>query len=70
MDFRQLPEGPITLKNLHLPACFLDQPGDLLRIDLTIAQGRICAPRPDAAEIDMAGSMVLPVFTDMHTHLD
>ncbi|MEM9551664.1 MAG: cytosine deaminase [Pseudomonadota bacterium] len=68
MDFRTLPEGPLTLANVTAPACLLGQDGDLLRTDLHIADGRI-SDRP-AARIDMAGAMVLPCFTDMHTHLD
>ena len=68
MDFLTLPPGPLRLTNLTAPACLLDAPGDLVRLDLTIAEGRISdAPAP---EIDMRGAMVFPAFVDMHTHLD
>lgn len=68
MDFLTLPDGPFRLTNLTAPACLLGLEGDLLQVDLTIAEGRISdAPAP---EIDMKGAMVFPAFTDMHTHLD
>ena len=66
--FRDLPEGPIRLTNLTVPACLLGRPGGLARIDLSIAEGRI-APA-GGAEVDMAGAMAFPAFVDMHTHLD
>jgi cytosine deaminase len=68
MDFRRLPSGPVTLTNVTIPACLLGQPGDLVRTDLSLDAGRIASgPFP---AVDMAGAMVLPAFTDMHTHLD
>lgn len=67
-DFRTLPSGPITLENVSIPACFLGQKGNLLRTNLSIAEGRIAGEQPIG--IDMAGAMVLPAFVDMHTHLD
>jgi len=75
MDFRRLPEGPVTLRNLHIPGCFLGQSHDqagveLAVADLTVAAGRITDPRPDATEIDMAGALAFPTFVDIHTHLD
>jgi cytosine deaminase len=68
MDFRSLPPGPVTLENVTVPACFLGQPGDLVRTDISIANGKIAEGQPIG--IDMAGAMVLPAFVDMHTHLD
>lgn len=68
MDFKTLPAGPMTLKNVTVPACFLNQPGDLVQTDIGIAEGNISAPT--GAEIDMKGAMVLPAFVDAHTHLD
>jgi cytosine/creatinine deaminase len=68
MDFARLPPGPLTLENVTVPACLLGQPGDLIRTSLSLDSGRIAAgPFP---KVDMAGAMVLPAFTDMHTHLD
>ncbi|MCC5974679.1 MAG: cytosine deaminase [Rubellimicrobium sp.] len=71
MDFRKLPEGhALTLADVTLPACLTGAKGDLLRTDLTIADGRIAAPDAAAVRVDMGGAMVLPGFVDMHTHLD
>lgn len=68
MDFLRLPGGPVTLLNVTVPGCFLGQPGDLVQTSISIAAGRIAAEQPIA--VDMKGAMVLPAFTDMHTHLD
>jgi cytosine/creatinine deaminase len=68
MDFRTLPEGPVTLSNVTVPACFLGRPGDLVRTSVSIAEGRIA--ERGVTEVDMKGAMVLPCFVDMHTHLD
>ncbi len=70
MDFRALPSGPrITLDNLTTPACFLGEPGDLMSISLTLADGMIVDGDP-GERVDMGRAMVFPAFTDMHTHLD
>lgn len=68
MDFKTLPTGAFTLKNATVPASLLDQPGDLMRVDLGIADGQVAAPT--GPEVEMAGAMVLPAFVDAHTHLD
>ncbi|MCR9272099.1 MULTISPECIES: cytosine deaminase [Mameliella] len=68
MDFTSLPHGAFTLANVTVPACLVGQEGDLVRIDMGIEAGRI-AP-PGGVAVDMRGAMVLPCFTDMHTHLD
>jgi cytosine deaminase len=68
MDFTTLPAGAVTLANVTVPACLLGQDGDLVRTDISIAEGRIAAPQ--AMAVDMKGAMVLPAFVDMHTHLD
>ncbi|UWR16202.1 cytosine deaminase [Sulfitobacter sp. M368] len=70
MDFKDLPQGPLTLKNLTVPACYLGQTGDLRRIDISIENGRFCGLHPQADVIDMGGAMAFAPFTDMHTHLD
>ena len=68
MDFRTLPPGPVTLTNVTVPACLLGRPGDLVRTEISVADGRLAPPQPIA--VDMGGALVLPAFTDMHTHLD
>lgn len=59
MDFMTLPPGPLRLENVTLPACLIGQQGDLIRTSLG-----------DGPAVDMKGALVLPCFTDMHTHLD
>ncbi len=68
MDFTSLPHGAFTLANVTVPACLMGQDGDLIRTDIGIEKGRIGTPGGMA--VDMRGAMVLPCFTDMHTHLD
>ncbi|MEO1677942.1 MAG: cytosine deaminase [Pseudomonadota bacterium] len=68
MAFRTLPEGPLRLRNLTVPACLLGRDGDLVRHDLSIANGRFT--ESGGTEIDMGGAMVFAAFVDMHTHLD
>ena len=44
MGFRALPSGTrMTLSNLTVPACLVDNPGDLTTLNLTIENGRILA---------------------------
>jgi cytosine deaminase len=67
MDFKTLPRVPVRLENVTVPACLLGLPGDLVRTSIAL-DGTIVA---DASTvIDLGGAMVLPCFTDMHTHLD
>ena len=68
MDFRTLPEGPVRLVDITVPACLLGRMGGLVRTSLSLAGGRIA--EGGGAEIDMGGAMVFPAFVDMHTHLD
>lgn len=68
MDFLHLPIGPVTLENVMIPACLLGQAGDLVRTNISIANGVIAGEQPIG--MDMKGAMVLPAFVDMHTHLD
>lgn len=68
MDFMTLPEGPITLRNVTVPASVLGQGGDLVTTDIGIAGGKISAP--EGAAVEMGGAMVLPAFVDCHTHID
>jgi cytosine deaminase len=68
MDFRTIPQGGVTLANVTIPACLLGQEGDLIRTDISIADGVIAEPQ--AIAVDMGGAMAFPAFIDMHTHLD
>ncbi|MGC3937444.1 cytosine deaminase [Roseobacter sp. EG26] len=68
MDFMTLPDGPLTLQNLTVPACLIGTPGDLVPIDLHLREGKI-SDQP-GRPVDLKGAMVFPAFTDMHTHLD
>ena len=68
MDFRSLPQGPLRLLNVTVPACLLGKEGDLMRTSLTIDGGLIAEGA--GVPLDMGGAMVLPCFIDMHTHLD
>ncbi|QPM92324.1 cytosine deaminase [Pseudooceanicola algae] len=68
MDFKTLPDGPLALRGVTLPACLLGQEGGLIRTDIGIADGKIAAPA--GTDVDMGSAMLLPCFTDMHTHLD
>ncbi len=73
------------LRHVRTPRCLVDDPvagtlapagdGDLVALDLAIADGRIAALAPagssDAsAGPDLDASLVLPGFLDLHTHLD
>jgi cytosine deaminase len=70
MDFMKLPtSGAFRLDNITVPACLLGQPGGLVSHALTIDGGTV-STTADAPSIDMGGALVLPCFTDMHTHLD
>jgi len=69
MDFRSLPEGDFTLKNVTVPAAVMGRPGDLVTTDIAVSGGTIAAAATGEA-VDMKRAMVLPCFTDMHTHLD
>ena len=68
MDYSTLPAGPLLLQNLTIPACLMDRPGDLVRADLSIVDGKIASS--GGVGVEMNGAMVFPAFVDMHTHLD
>ncbi|MEN0040779.1 MAG: cytosine deaminase [Pseudomonadota bacterium] len=68
-DFLTLPSGDVTLEDVTVPACLAGQPGDLIRTDLTIRDGKL-SDEPVEQRVTMGGAMVFPAFTDMHTHLD
>ena len=60
--------GPLRLRNVTIPGCFLDRPEDLIVTDLTILDGIISDQ--GGRDVEMNRAMVLPCFVDMHTHLD
>lgn len=61
-------DGPMRLRNVTVPGCFLGKPDDLVVTDLTIWDGRISDR--GGKDIEMDRAMILPCFVDMHTHLD
>ncbi|HEU0221684.1 MAG TPA: cytosine deaminase [Paracoccaceae bacterium] len=70
MDFLRLPEVPrFRLENLKIPATFLGESGDFAPFALTIEGDRV-AEGPAEVTLDLRGRILLPCFTDMHTHLD
>ncbi len=68
MDFATLPAGPLRLENVTVPACLAGQEGDLIRTDISLADGQIAAF--GGTPVDLKGAMLFPAFIDMHTHLD
>ena len=68
MDFRSLPQGPLRLLNVTVPACLLGEAGDLTRTSISIDGAMI--GDGTGTPVDMQGAMALPCFVDMHTHLD
>ncbi|MEL6915399.1 MAG: cytosine deaminase [Pseudomonadota bacterium] len=71
MPLPQLPEGPVRLENVTLPAACLTGEAGMTRGSLSLEDGRIVAGETAmAARVDMGGAMVFPTFVDMHTHLD
>lgn len=66
--FREIPEGHVTLANATVPGCMVGAEDDLTVIDLSIKDGRITDI--PGARVDMSRAIVMPCFTDMHTHLD
>ena len=67
-DFIALPQGAYRLENLTVPAALIGQDGDLVPFSLSVEGARFGTA--DLPAIDMKGAMILPAFTDMHTHLD
>ena len=79
-----LADGTGLLSGATLPLCLVDgadlaaNRDGLARADIQIERGRIAAIRPAGAapavpglpRVDMDGGMVMPLFVDMHTHLD
>jgi cytosine deaminase len=76
--FTAWPESAdILLRNLRVPRALLDAPSgapELVATDLRIADGRIAAIgaglQGDGAVLDLGGSIAMPGFADLHTHLD
>ncbi len=67
-DFLQLPEASrYRIVNIRLAGIGSDPFGELSA--LHVDGGRICEPH-EGPEVDGRGAVVLPLPTDMHTHLD
>ncbi|MEM7752894.1 MAG: cytosine deaminase, partial [Pseudomonadota bacterium] len=66
--FRDIPEGHVTLANATVPGCMVGSTQDLTVADISIRNGQITDD--PGTPVEMARAMVLPCFTDMHTHLD
>jgi len=79
MDFVKLPRTGYRLVNLGLPSGLQDgadaapaQSGGaapFTRFAISVEDGQF-SDRTDLPALDMKGAMILPAFTDMHTHLD
>lgn len=48
-----LPDGPVVLRNATVPACLIGGAGDLARVDLGLEGGKLVAPAPGMAEVDL-----------------
>ncbi|HZY67953.1 MAG TPA: amidohydrolase family protein, partial [Devosia sp.] len=62
-----------TLRNASVPSAMMGRPGgDIERVDITLAEGRIASIEPHAPGPgrDLDGGLVLPALVDIHTHLD
>jgi cytosine deaminase len=69
MDFRAIPDGPMTLRNLTVPGCLVGASAETVPLDIGIDGGMLAAPGV-GDPVDMLGAMAFPCFVDMHTHLD
>ncbi len=73
-------DGPYRIARARIPACLADpalaaDSDGLALVDIAVADGRIAALTPAAAEVaadalDLSGRMVFPAFVDCHTHID
>lgn len=70
MPLPKLPDGPLRLENLRVPASVLGEGADLVPHGLSIADGRIVERAEGETTVDMAGAIAFPAFVDMHVHLD
>ena len=62
-----------TLRNVGVPSALLGRPGGSIeRVDIGIEGSRIASitPHQPGPGRDLDGSLVLPAFADIHTHLD
>ena len=64
---KHLPPGPYRIVNASIPDCSPE--GGSARESLAVDGSRIVAGKSGQA-LDARGGMILPAFTDMHTHLD
>lgn len=70
-------DGHYAITNASVPVSVLGDAtsGDLAKVDITIADGKISAIGAAGSatlpqQIDMRGDIVLPAFVDLHTHID
>ena len=77
MAFLAWPDADsFVVRNAHLPRCLTanDAGPELVRCDIAVNAGSVVAVGPDlasaAVSIDVGGSIVVPGFVDLHTHLD
>ncbi len=71
MNFMKLPAATaFRLDNLTVPGCLVGQIDELVRISLTVKDGKIAEDDALVDAVDMKGAMAFPAFVDMHTHLD
>ena len=70
MDFIALPSARhYTIRNVRLAKAGEDGTTRFFQSEVSVRDGRL-TEQPSAARIDAGGGIVLPVFVDMHTHLD
>ena len=77
MPFLPIPNAEdFVLRHAHVPACLADAPGaaELQSCDIHVRAGVIAAVAPSlppsAVAVELGGSIVIPGFVDLHTHLD
>lgn len=60
--------GPIRMRNVTIPGCFVQSSQELVVTDLTLWDDKF--GDRGGKDIEMDRAMILPCFVDMHTHLD
>jgi cytosine deaminase len=84
IDFPDIPDGPVVLRNATVPACLIDNlpatatvdADGLASLEFWIENGRIAAISAAGSGgetgpgVDLRNSMVWPCFADVHTHID
>ena len=62
----------LVARNLRVPGCLLGRDEELAAVDIRIAGGVVAAVGVglDGEGVDCGGSIAMPGFVDLHTHLD